>query len=131
MWGELVGYSLIGGFVLLCVGGVVSWGFGTYYMVKTFSRFHPDRTWGKFVPFSLFLPWFFTDEGNVYRVKLLRASAVFLACVGGGFGIGLLTEVIKDDMSSAPLIHSGPTQTPAADFPPSSRPQARTNGKSE
>lgn len=116
MWRELVGYGLIGGFVLLWVVGVVAWGFAAYYMIKTLNRFHPERTWGKFIPVSLFMPWFFTDDGNKYRVKLLWASAAFLACVAGGFAIGLITEAITGNMSSNPSIQNGPAQAPAADF---------------
>ena len=63
------------------IGAMVSWVFSAYYMVKTMMRFHPDRQWGKFVPISIFLPWFFTEEGNYYRAKLVKFGALFLLLV--------------------------------------------------
>ena len=59
-------------------------------MIKTLNRFHPQRQWGKLLAFSLFLSWFFTEEGNLYRVKLLKAAGLFLlfSALGMGMGIG-------------------------------------------
>lgn len=92
----LAGYLILAPFVLCLVGGLISWGFAAYYMVKTMVRFRPDRQWGMYVPFSIFLSSFFTDEGNFYRVKLLKASGLFIVFVamGGaiGFGVDILTE---------------------------------------
>src|SRR5688572_10402207 len=81
-------------FVACIVIGVVAWGYAAFYMIKTLSSFHPERRWGQFIPVSLFVPWFFTEEGNRYRVKLLKASALFLAMVAGGFAAGLGAELL-------------------------------------
>jgi hypothetical protein len=89
-----IGIGLVVLFVACWVIGVVAWGYGAVYMIKTLNRYHPDRKWGQFIPVSLFMPWFFTDEGNHYRVKLLKATALFIAMVASGFGIGLLAEFI-------------------------------------
>lgn len=90
----VVGYLIIAVFALCWLGGVISWGFAAYYMVKTLGRFHPDRQWGKFVAFSFFIPWFFTEEGNVYRVKLLRSSGLFVLFIAIGAGIGLTLKAL-------------------------------------
>ncbi len=94
MWREVIEYGLVGGFIALWVAGVISWGFAAYYMFKLLGGFQPERLWGKFIPVCVFIPWFFTESGNMYRIRLLRASAVFFLCVAGGFAIGLLTEAI-------------------------------------
>ncbi len=78
----VIGYVMLAPFVLFWVGGVVSWGFAAYYMFKTLTRLHPDRQWGRYVSLSIFSPWFFTDEGNLYRVKLLKSSGLFILFVG-------------------------------------------------
>ena len=83
----LLGYALALTPVVLFITGVISWGFGGFYMFKTMNRFHPDRSWGKYVAISLFIPWFFTDEGNKYRVRLLWALTIFFVSVAGCFGI--------------------------------------------
>lgn len=85
----LLGYGAITLFVLCWVGGVISWCFGAYYMIKTMRRFRPERRWGQYLPFSLFMPSFFTGEGNVYRAKLLRALGLFCLFVGVGWAIAL------------------------------------------
>ena len=84
-------------FVAFWVIGVVAWGYAAVYMFKTMTRFHPDRKWGLFIPVSLFMPWFFTDEGNRYRVKLLKATALFIAMVASGFALGVLAELITGE----------------------------------
>lgn len=70
-------------------GGVISWCFAAYYMIKTMGGFRPERRWGQYDPFSLLMPSFFTSEGNVYRAKLLRALGLFCLFVGIGMVIGL------------------------------------------
>jgi hypothetical protein len=98
---DLTRYALIGGFMVLWVAAAVSWGFAAVYMFKTMSRYHPDRAWGKFVPVSLFMPWFFTDEGNRYRIKLLRAAGLFLALVGIAIAFGLVTGALDTSPGKA------------------------------
>jgi|GEM_PF-5650647 len=82
-------------FAAICIAGVVAWGFAAVYMFKTIANFHPQREWGKFFPLSLFMPWFFTDEGNKYRVKLLKSSGLFIVLVISGFGVGFLNESLR------------------------------------
>jgi hypothetical protein len=82
-------------FVVILVAGIVAWGFAAVYMFKTLTNYHPQREWGKFLPISLFMPWFFTEEGNKYRVKLLKSSSLFIFLVLTGFGVGLLNESLR------------------------------------
>ena len=89
--GIVIGLAVL--FVACWVIGAVAWGYAAVYMFKLLSRFHPDRRWGQFIPVSLFMPWFFTEEGNRYRVKLLKAAALFIAMVASGFAIGLVAEL--------------------------------------
>jgi hypothetical protein len=82
-------------FVAIWVAGAVTWVFAAVYMLKTMANYHPQREWGKFLPISLFMPWFFTEEGNKYRVKLLKSSSLFIFLVLTGFGVGLLNESLR------------------------------------
>ena len=84
----LIGYFAIALFVLCLVGGAISGCLATYYMVKTMGGFRPERLWGQCLPFSLFMPSFFTSDGNSYRIRLLRAGGFFLLFVGVGAAIG-------------------------------------------
>jgi hypothetical protein len=86
-------YLILAPFVLCLVGAFVSWGFAAYYIFKTIVRFRPDRQWGRYVPYSIFFSSFFTEEGNFYRVKLLRSSGLFVLFValGGAIGFGIKT----------------------------------------
>jgi hypothetical protein len=125
---DIAAFLLIGAFVLLCVGAVVSWGFAAFYMVKTLNRFHPERKWGQFLPVCLFLPWFFTDEGNVYRVKLLKAGGVFVLLVGIGLTFGFFTGALTSgpktssgSMSSNSTPHTDARAKSVADQLPSAR----------
>jgi len=93
------GYLVIALFVSCWVGCVISWGFAAYYMVKTITRFHPERQWGRYIPVSLFMPWFFTSEGNFYRAKLLRAVGLFLLFFAVGAAIGLGAGGVAESMS--------------------------------
>ncbi|WP_374341576.1 hypothetical protein [Methyloversatilis sp.] len=40
--------------------------------------------------FSLFTQWFFTEEGNFYRVRLLKAGGLFFLflALAAGFALG-------------------------------------------
>jgi hypothetical protein len=88
----LLGYGAIALFSLCWIGGVVSWCFAAYYMIKTMGGYRPERRWGKYLPFSLFMPSFFTSEGNIYRARLLRALGLFCLLVGMGMAIGSSTQ---------------------------------------
>jgi hypothetical protein len=92
---HLIEYAVVGFFVAYCAVAVAAWGFAAYYMIKALNRFHPDRAWGKYVGFSLFVPWFFTEEGNIYRVKLLRSGGIFVAMVGVALLFGAVTGTLR------------------------------------
>jgi hypothetical protein len=96
----LVGYLALVPFILCVVGAAISWFFAAYYMIKTLNRFHPQRQWGKFLAFSLFLSWFFTEEGNLYRVKLLKAVGLFLLFSALGMGIGFGAKALTSGLAS-------------------------------
>lgn len=86
----LVDYLTVALFALCCTGGVVSWAFVFHYMFRTMNGFRPDRRWGRFLPISLLIPWFFTDEGNAHRIKLIYALAGFAFFCGSGIAIGFI-----------------------------------------
>ena len=93
--------------VIVWLGGLVSWCYGAYYMWKTMHSWRPGPEWGRFLPFSLAFPSFFTDEGNRYRVRLLCAMGVFILCVGGTFGIVALSNTLGVPVgSSYPAAHT-------------------------
>jgi len=85
----LLGYGAISLLALCWVGAFLSWCFAACYMIKTTRRFLPERRWGQYLPFVLFMPSFFTSEGNVYRAKLLRALGLFCLFVGAQWAIVL------------------------------------------
>jgi hypothetical protein len=95
------GYVLMAVFCALLLGALLSWCFAAYYLVKAMRRWHPERRWGQFLPVSLFTPWFFTAEGNAYRVKALRWSALFLIFVALGFGFGAIGHVLVSQLRAA------------------------------
>lgn len=92
----LVAYLVLATFVLCWVGGVISWCFAAYYMFKVMPRFRPGREWGRYVPFSIFSSWFFTDDGNLFRAKLLKSGSLFVLFVALGAAIGLGFEVFTN-----------------------------------
>jgi hypothetical protein len=44
---------------------------------------------------SLLMPWFFTQEGNEYRVKLLKAGGLFLVLAGIALAFGFFTGTLN------------------------------------
>lgn len=82
-------------FVTIWIAGLFTWGFLVFYMFKTVTSFHPQRTWGKFLGFSVFMPWFFTEKGNWYRRRMLRAIGLFVILILMGFGIAYVSDTIK------------------------------------
>jgi hypothetical protein len=82
-------------FVML---SVVAWIFGAYYMVRAMRHYHPDREWGKFLGPSIFSSYFFTEEGNRYRIKAGKAVALFVIfgfVSGAIIVVGSLSGVIR------------------------------------
>lgn len=94
MTSPIIAYLVPLGFIFCWAGGVISWFFAFYYMVKTTRRFNPERRWAKYLPLSLFMPQCFTDEGNFYRVRLLRAFVAFFAFAGGALAIGSIARAM-------------------------------------
>lgn len=86
----IIGYLILAPFALCLVAAAITWFFAAYYMIQTLKNFHPQRQWGKFVLFSLFTQWFFTEEGNFYRVRLLKAGGLFFLflALAAGFALG-------------------------------------------
>ena len=89
---DLVPGLFFGMFVLLWVSALISWCFGAYYMWKLMHAWRPGRSWGKFLFFSPAFPSFFTDEGNIYRVRMLRWLGLFILFVALVFGLGAIAE---------------------------------------
>jgi hypothetical protein len=90
-------YPFIALFILCWLGAVVSWGFGAYYMIKLMAQYRPERRWGRIVFASIFLPWFFTDEGNIFRAKLLRSIGLFLLFVGLGMAVAFCLKALTSN----------------------------------
>jgi len=84
--------SALGVFLLFMAGGVASWAFGAYYMARTLRGFRERVGWQRYHPLVLFRSEFFTVEGNVYRVRLLRALASFCFFIGVPLAFGFATE---------------------------------------
>lgn len=90
-------------FTVLWITGTVVMGFVMYYLFKTTGGFRADRKWGRFFPYALFLPWFFTDEGNTYRVKFFRAMGLFLALIAAAFAVGFAMEHLDTLLPQMPM----------------------------
>lgn len=86
---HFLGYVGIAIFLACWLGGVITWFLSAKYMLKTMASYHPDKKWGKYLPYSILIPSFFTDDGNRYRAKLLRHLIQFLVFTGTGLSIGL------------------------------------------
>lgn len=97
---DVAGYGLMAVFSALLLGGLLSWCFAAYYLVKAMRRWHPEKKWGQFLPISLFSPWFFTAEGNVYRVKALRWTALFLIFAALSFGLGVTGRALVSQLQA-------------------------------
>jgi hypothetical protein len=76
--------------ILCLVFGLPIFGMATYFwfngakhMLGLLNNFKPSMWWGKFIPFCVFIPAFFTDEGNFHRMKMLRYSGLFILCTAG------------------------------------------------
>lgn len=91
----LVGCLILAVFIACLVIGIINWGYAAYFMFKTMNGYHPKREWGKFIPVSIFSSWFFTEEGNLHRLKMLRHTAFFLACIAIGATIGFGLEALS------------------------------------
>lgn len=87
---NVVGILLTVLFFGFVVGGFVSWGYCAWYMYKTMTCYQPQRSWGRLLFFSPLFGWFFTAEGNRYRIRLLKSLVLFVGCVAAALGTGFL-----------------------------------------
>ncbi len=85
----------------------IFWLVGFVAGIRTFWLFYeirghwaPGRSWGKLLFFSLFFSYFFTEKGNVYRVQLLNALAIFILSAMCGIGTGVWNENLRPADSS-------------------------------
>ena len=83
-------------------------------MSKTLANYRLDRRWEKFLPWSVFMPWFFTDEGNKYRVRLLMATGLFALLIASGFALGFINESVRPTgANNKPAVSEGnPSSNP-------------------
>jgi hypothetical protein len=82
-------------FAACCISAFIAWLFAAYHLIKTTRNFKPEKEWGIFIPFSLFIPNFFTEIGNSHREKCLRATGYFILLIAAGFGSGFINEALK------------------------------------
>lgn len=54
-------------------------------MLGLLNNFKPNMYWGRFLPFCIFMPSFFTEQGNIHRAALLKYAGLFIAFVGVPF----------------------------------------------
>lgn len=79
-------------FAACWLGAVVIWSLAVKYMLKTMASYRPDRKWGRYVPWSILMSSFFTEEGNGHRVRMWRHLAQFVLFCGAAFGIGMAVK---------------------------------------
>lgn len=82
-------------FCMFCLAGLVTFLYMVEYMRRMLTNFHPSKKWGQLFPLCFFIPWFFNDEGNIYRIKFLKASGLFILFVLGSVGLGLANESLR------------------------------------
>ncbi|MCO1337058.1 hypothetical protein MO867_22295, partial [Microbulbifer sp. OS29] len=73
----IVSYVL---FLLSCIGGLISGFSAFFYILEENKHMKEHRKWGAAIPFSLFMPSFFTVTGNRNRKKSLKFIGCFLLC---------------------------------------------------
>jgi len=82
------------GFPLFAVGFWL-WFNAAKNMWGLLHNYKPNRDWGRYIPFSIFLPSFFTDQGNVHRKAMLKYSGLFIVFVGTPFLIAGIWELLS------------------------------------
>lgn len=83
--------------IVVIVIGLPLFGVGLYlwfnaarHMIGTLNNFKPNMSWGRFIPISIFMPGFFTEQGNVHRVAMLKYAGLFILFCGLPFvAVGL------------------------------------------
>ncbi len=59
-------------------------------MLGTLNGYKKNMRWGRYLPFSIFIPAFFTEDGNKHREQMLKYLGLFLAyCITPFLVIGL------------------------------------------
>jgi len=49
------------------------------HMIGLLNNFKPNMTWGRFIPICIFMPGFFTEQGNIHREAMLKYAGLFIA----------------------------------------------------
>jgi hypothetical protein len=87
--------------ILVLVIGLPLFGVGLYLWAKAarhmfglLTNFKPNMTWGRFIPICIFIPNFFTEQGNIHRVALLKYAGLFIIFCGTPFIIIGLWELL-------------------------------------
>jgi hypothetical protein len=91
-------------FVLIFVAALGVWVVAAISMWGAIHGRRDDRAWGDWVfgGLVLFLPRFFTDEGNRHRSRFLRSSLVFLVLCAAGAGVIIAREYVTCGAFSCP-----------------------------
>lgn len=76
---------VIGG-PLFCLG-IYLWAKAARHMYGLLTNFKPGKEWGRFLAFSIFMPHFFTEKGNLHRKQMLKYSGYFILLCGTPFVI--------------------------------------------
>ena len=77
--------------VVLVVGvplfliGFYLWFQAARHMIGLLSHFKPNMWWGQYIPICIFIPHFFTEEGNRHRLKMLKYAGLFIVFCGTPF----------------------------------------------
>jgi hypothetical protein len=92
---------MVGMFLSLAAGLFAMAGFGLAALIfadfwKLRNGWVPGRKWGQLLPISLFMPWFFTPEGNIARLAVLRHMGYFILCWLAGVACFVLRDGVPD-----------------------------------
>lgn len=70
--------------------GLYLWVMATRHMFGLLNGFKPNMGWGRYFPFCVLFPSFFTEDGNRHRESLLKYVGLFIAyCITPFLVIGL------------------------------------------
>lgn len=77
---KLADYSINALFILSVIAGFFSFGFAIYYNFRASKGMNKERRLLPMLipPIGLFMPSLYTEEGEKYRAKSMRAMGAFL-----------------------------------------------------
>lgn len=88
--------------ILVIVVGLPLFGVGLYlwvmavrHMFGLLKGYKPNVAWGRFIGISIFIPGFFTEEGNKHRGQLLKYAGLFVIYCGTPFLVYGLWQVFS------------------------------------